>query len=155
MPVLCPHVTPAHQEELPLCAWPEWSWPCLPSPCPANRAFPKPGMQDFQTRDPHLNCESSQNHLKCNRPQAQSQPNSLNEITARDAPVLPCEQGAEQAPNPSGENKISLARLIRISELWCTTLDFIPLIIPYHFIFCNALLSLQSSVFFSQMSKSC
>lgn len=35
----------------------------------------------------------------------------------------------EQAPNSSGENKTSLARLIRISDLWCTTFDFIPPII--------------------------
>lgn len=41
------------------------------------------------------------------RPQAQSQPNSLNEITARDVPVLPSDQGTEQAPNSSGEKKKS------------------------------------------------
>lgn len=155
MPLLCPHVTPSTPAEAVLTGC-----PCVPglmnlavsaclSSCSAHTAFPKSRVKDFQTpwetTDPRLlSAERSKDHLPArmhasNRPQAQSQPSSLNKIRARDAPVLHLiKEKNKLRRNLSGEKEISLAfmwagcRLIRISDLWCTAFDLFSLIIPYN-----------------------
>lgn len=100
----CAHTwLPSHQEKL--CSqtalvclgWEDLS--LFPSQLLCKLCFPKVKDAGFsnlvRNNGPPspLDCESSEDHLSAqmhasHRPQAQSQPNSLNEITARDAPVL-------------------------------------------------------------------
>lgn len=99
------HTSRSCAHRLPLCAWadgPGCPWLSLPAFPAALHTLPfqRPGWRIFKRHEKQrtpispLSCESSKDHLPAqmhasNRPQAQSQPNSLNKIRARDAPVLP------------------------------------------------------------------
>lgn len=130
MPFSCPHVTPITAREAVLtncpCVLGSVTCPCSQLPCKLCLSKVKDaGFSNLvRNKGPPspLDCESSEDHLSAqmhasNRPQAQSQPNSLNEITARDAPVLLSDEGTEQAPNSSAEKKISLPFNLQVDQI--------------------------------------